>query len=65
MTTANWIHELPTVEECEKEIARLSYWLETKRYEMTPREAVKIGERISSWEVKKRWARRFGKTNTW
>jgi hypothetical protein len=63
MTTANWIDQLPTVEECEKEISRLSYWLETKRYEMTPREAVRLDERIRSLEVKKRWAQRFGKVS--
>jgi hypothetical protein len=63
--TANWIDDLPTVEECDKEIARLSYWLDTKRYDMTAREAVKLAERIRSWETKRLWAKRFGKTNTW
>lgn len=63
--TANWIDDLPTVEECDKEIARLSYWLDTKRYDMSAREAVKLAERIRSWETKRLWAKRFGKTNTW
>lgn len=65
MTTANWIDELPTVEECDKEIARLYYWLDTKRYEMSARDAVRLADRIRSWEVKRRWAKRFGKTETW
>jgi hypothetical protein len=63
MTTANWINELPTVEECEKEIARLSYWVDTKRYEMSAQEAVRLDDRIRSWKVKKRWAKRFGKVS--
>ena len=63
MRTANWIDELPTVEECEKEIARLSYWVDTKRYEMSARDAVRLADRIRSWEVKKRWAKHFGKVD--
>lgn len=60
-STAKWIDELPTVEECDKEIARLSYWLETKRYEMSAREAVALADRIRTWEKKRIWARRYGK----
>ena len=61
MRTANWIDELPTVEECDREIARLSYWLDTKREEMSPRDSVRLADRIRSWETKKRWAKRYGK----
>lgn len=63
--TRNWIDELPTVEECDREIRRLTYWLETKRHTMGPREAVRIADRISSLRTKQLWARRFGKTDLW
>jgi hypothetical protein len=59
--TANWIDQLPTVEECDKEIAKLEYWLDTERYEMTAREAVELADRIRSWKKKRYWANRHGK----
>jgi hypothetical protein len=62
-STAKWVSELPTVEECDKEIARLSYWLETKRYEMSAREAVQLADRIRGWEKKRIWAKRHGKSD--
>jgi hypothetical protein len=61
MTTAKWIDELPTVQECDKEIARLSHWLDTKREEMSPRDSVALADRIRNWEKKRIWARRYGK----
>lgn len=61
----NWIAQLPTVEECDRQIAILDRLIDENVQDIygDPRETVRLSDLRRSWRTKRIWAHRFGKTN--
>jgi len=65
MARRDWVAQLPTVEECDSQLARLSRLIAENIEDChgDPRETVRLCDLRRSWRTKRIWAHRFGKTS--